>query len=52
MHRPTSFDNYDRFCLHNFNWNPNRHTLTTMMKVAVVGLNNPNNPNKAYREEG
>jgi hypothetical protein len=52
IHRPTSLDNYDRFCINKFAWNPNKHTLTTMMKVAVVGLNNPNNPNEAFREEG
>jgi len=52
IHRPSSIDHYDRFCLHDFNWKPEKHTLTTMTKVIVLGLNNPDDPNQTWRKQG
>lgn len=52
LHLRTGKDGYDKFCLHEFNWNPKKNTLITLTKVVVAGLNNPEAPNKALRKAG
>lgn len=53
MHLPTTMKGYDKFCLREekVKWEPdNGHSLVTLTEIVVLGLNNPNNPNKLLRE--
>lgn len=36
---------WDQWCIHEFDWNPERHSLLTMVQLLVASLNRPTKPN-------
>jgi len=51
IHLSTGKSGYDKFCLHDIKWKPSEYTVTTLTRIVIVGLNNPDSPNQAFEEE-